>query len=71
MLFLKFETPPQPEGPGCCIYFPQEQGGPVIPQILGLSLSLSQSHVRTDGQSVSMSWCRINSGTCDQILLSV
>jgi hypothetical protein len=33
--------------------------------------SQSQSHVTTDGQSVSMSWCQIHSGTCDQILFSV
>jgi hypothetical protein len=31
----------------------------------------SQSHVTTDGQSVSTSWCQIHSGTCDQILFSV
>jgi hypothetical protein len=39
-----------------------------------LSLSLSnqsQSHVTTDGQSVSMSWCHVRFGTCDQILFSV
>jgi hypothetical protein len=29
---LRFETPPQPGGPGSRIYIPQEQGGPVIPQ---------------------------------------
>jgi hypothetical protein len=27
----------------------------------------SQSYFRTDGQSLSMSWCRAHSGTCDQI----
>jgi hypothetical protein len=27
----------QPEGPGSCIYIPQEQGRPVIPQAFGLS----------------------------------
>jgi hypothetical protein len=31
----------------------------------------SQSHVMTDGQSISMPWCRVHSGTCDQVLLSV
>jgi hypothetical protein len=31
----------------------------------------SQSHVTTDGQSVSMSWCQVYPGTCDQILFSV
>jgi hypothetical protein len=31
----------------------------------------SQSHVTTAGQSVSMSWCQVHSGTCDQILFSV
>jgi hypothetical protein len=33
--------------------------------------SQSQSHVTTDGQSVSMSWCKFQSGTCDQIVFSV
>jgi hypothetical protein len=36
-----------------------------------LRLSQSQSHVTTDGQSVSMSWCQVHSGTCDQILFTV
>jgi hypothetical protein len=36
-----------------------------------LNQNQSQSHVTTDGQSVSMSWCRVDSGTCDQILLPV
>jgi hypothetical protein len=31
----------------------------------------SQSHVTTDDQSVSMSWCQVHSGTRDQILYSV
>jgi hypothetical protein len=30
-----------------------------------------QNHVTTIGQSVSMSWCRVRSGTCVQILFSV
>jgi hypothetical protein len=38
---------------------------------LAKSKSQNQSHVTTDGQSVGMSWCRVHSGTCDQILLSV
>jgi hypothetical protein len=28
---------------------------------------ISQSNVTADGQSVSISWCQIHSGTCDQI----
>jgi hypothetical protein len=35
------------------------------------SQSQSQSHVTTDGQSVSMSWCQVHSETCGQILFSV
>jgi hypothetical protein len=31
-----------------------------------LSQSQSQSHIATDGQSVSTSWCRAQSGTFDQ-----
>jgi hypothetical protein len=33
--------------------------------------SRSQNNVTTDGQPASMSWCQIQSGTCDQILFSV
>jgi hypothetical protein len=32
----------------------------------GQSQSQRQSHITTDGQSVSMSWCRAQSGTFDQ-----
>jgi hypothetical protein len=32
-----------------------------------LSQSQSQSHITTDGRSVSMFWCRARYGTCDQI----
>jgi hypothetical protein len=31
----------------------------------------SQNYFTTDNHSVSMSWCRAHSGTCDQILLPV
>jgi hypothetical protein len=34
-------------------------------------LVLSQSHVATDGQSVSTSWCRAPSGAHDQILITL
>jgi hypothetical protein len=37
---------------------------------LSQSQSQSQNHVTTDGQSVSMSWRQVRSGTCDQILFS-
>jgi hypothetical protein len=40
----------QPGGPGPRMYIPQEQNGPVQ----------SQSHVTTDGQSISMSWCLVH-----------
>jgi hypothetical protein len=33
--------------------------------------NISQSYFTTDGQSVSMSWCRAHSGACYQILLPV
>jgi hypothetical protein len=32
---------------------------------------IDQSHVTTDGRSVSRSWCRAPSGTPDEVLLSV
>jgi hypothetical protein len=35
---VSFETPPQPGGPGSCIYIPQEQGDPVIPPATGFPL---------------------------------
>jgi hypothetical protein len=41
---------PQFGRPGLRIYIPQEQGGPVQ----------SQSHVTTNSQSNSMSWCRLH-----------
>jgi hypothetical protein len=40
---------PQPEMPGPRTHIPHAEGGPVQ----------NQSHVTTDGQSVSMSWCRL------------
>jgi hypothetical protein len=36
-----------------------------------LVTSQSQSHVTTDDQPVSMSWCQVHSGTRDQMLYSV
>jgi hypothetical protein len=33
--------------------------------------SPSPSHISTDGQSVSLSWCRALSGAHDQILVTV
>jgi hypothetical protein len=55
-LFLRL---PQPGGLSSCIYIPQAQGSPDIPPGTGLSSqSQSQSHIATDSQSVSMSWCR-------------
>jgi hypothetical protein len=35
-LFLRL---PQPGGPSSCIYFPQEQGSPVIPEGIGFEFS--------------------------------
>jgi hypothetical protein len=41
----------------------------MLPQSLGLKcVGQSQSHVTTDGQPVSQSWCRAPSGAHDQIL---
>jgi hypothetical protein len=36
-----------------------------------LSLSLSLSHIATDGLSVCLSWCRAPSGAHDQIVVTV
>jgi hypothetical protein len=41
------------------------------PNSVAVPLIQSQSHIRTDGQSVSMSTYRPHSGACDQILLYV
>jgi hypothetical protein len=38
---------------------------------LPFSSSVSQSHIATDNQSVSKSWCRAPSGTHDQIFIAV
>jgi hypothetical protein len=54
LLSLFFRLP-QPGGPGSCIYFPQEQGIPVIPN----QKSQSRSYVMTDSQSASLFWCQV------------
>jgi hypothetical protein len=36
-----------------------------------LSLCRSRSHIATDGQSVSKSWCRAPSGAPDQIYITI
>jgi hypothetical protein len=59
---------PQPGGLGPRIYIPQEQDGPVIPPGTGFPLT-SQSHIATDGQSISKSWCRAPSGLTTRYLL--
>jgi hypothetical protein len=47
-------TFPLPEGTGPCIYSLEEYDGPVQSQV-NVKFK-SQSHVTTDGQSISMSW---------------
>jgi hypothetical protein len=42
-LFLRL---PQPGGPGSCIYFPQEQGSPVIPPGIGLPTGACSAYRR-------------------------
>jgi hypothetical protein len=37
------------------------------PQLGGPGPQVKIGHITTDGRSVSMSWCRARSGTCDQI----
>jgi hypothetical protein len=37
----------------------------------GSSLGQSQSHIATDGQSFSKSWCRAPSGAHDQIFITL
>jgi hypothetical protein len=76
---------PQLEGPGPHIYLPQEEGGSVVPPgtgfpfrrllrlagLMNLIWTPRQSHIATDGQSVSKSWCRAPSGAHDQIFITV
>jgi hypothetical protein len=68
---------PQPGGPRSRIYFPQEHSGPVITPGNGfpfrrlLRLARSQSHIATDDQPVSKSWCRAPSGAYDHIFITV
>jgi hypothetical protein len=39
--------------------------------IIRTGISVSQSHIATEGQSVCLSWCRASSGAHDQILITV
>jgi hypothetical protein len=50
---------------------PRNKVAQLYPRLLGFLICRSQSYFTTDGLSVSMSWCRAHSGTCDQILLPV
>jgi hypothetical protein len=50
---------PQPGGPGSCIYFPRNRVAQLEPGHWVLSLpNQSQSHITTDNQSASSSWCQ-------------
>jgi hypothetical protein len=66
ILLSQFLRLPQPGGPGSCIYFPQEQGGPVISptgntlrlryiniQSVSHRKQIQVSYIATDGQSAS------------------
>jgi hypothetical protein len=44
------------------LYFPQEQGSPVIPPGRAEQSRAEQSYVTADSHSVNMSWCRAHSG---------
>jgi hypothetical protein len=73
---------PKPGGPGSHFHFRQEQSGPVITpgtrfpfrrllRLAGQSQSPSQSHIATDGQSISKSWYRGPSGAHVQIFITL
>jgi hypothetical protein len=40
----------------------------VVCNFATLASDLGQTHITTDGQSVSVSWCGARSGSCDQIV---
>jgi hypothetical protein len=67
-MLLSHLRPIQPGRRGPSMYTPQEQGGPFKSQ--SQSQSQSQRYFTTDGQSISMSWCRAPFGTDDQILVT-
>jgi hypothetical protein len=46
----------------------REDGSVVCQSLL---LNSSQSHIATDGQSISKSWCRVPSGSHDQIFITL
>jgi hypothetical protein len=54
-----------------CSVIGESVGLAVSLPVTGAQRSRSRSHVTSDGQSASMSRFRADSGTCDQILLSV
>jgi hypothetical protein len=67
---------PKLRGLGSPIYVLQELGDPVIPRALGSLFvayvaSQSQSHIATDGQSLSQSWCQAPSWAHDQIFITL
>jgi hypothetical protein len=57
-LLSQFWRLPNLEGQVPILISPQEQGGPVIAPGTGYDRCQSQSHITTDGRSVSMSWYR-------------
>jgi hypothetical protein len=68
-LFLRL---PQPGEPGSCIYFPQEQGVPVIPPVIGFSI---QCEWVSEWVNLRPTVCRPvcpgvrrKSGICDQFI---
>jgi hypothetical protein len=56
--------------PPLCVSKRNRQGTWIV-NIFVFPGSRSRSYVTTDYQSISMSWCRAHSGTCDLILLPV
>ena len=53
-------------------YDSQGHDGGIRPRLhTGVTVSPSPSHIATDGQSVSKSWCRAPSGAHDQIFITV
>jgi hypothetical protein len=64
--FIRFET-----SLFVASYDSQGYGGGIRPRLHTVKSSQSQSHIATDGQSISKSWCRAPSGAHDQIFITV
>jgi hypothetical protein len=60
-----------PDSQGPVFISPRNRVAHIYPQALDYCTRQSQSHIATDGQLISKSWCRAPSGAHDQIFITV